>query len=729
MTKSPTLWPDSPEGTPDIGPVRQFGQYTLVKRLATGGMAEIWLARQRGLAGFNRFVVIKKILSHLSEQDTFVTMFLDEARTSAQLNHPNIVQIFDLGREADAYYIAMEFIAGENLAAISWRGRKRKKPLSTAFAASIIAHACKALHYAHLLKGSDGQSLGIVHRDVSPQNILVTYEGEIKVVDFGIAKARSKSEQTKTGMLKGKFSYMSPEQCLGSPLDLRSDIFALGILLYELCTQKRLFKHESELMILEMITRREIMPPSSVVPDLAPELEDIIMRALEKDPKKRFQSAQELQLTLEQYLRTHRQAPSAAELASYMASLFTDNINEKNRLKEIASREDFERKYGDGSRSGAQPKRRVVHGRSPNEIHVTPVDRGRPAPGFSHTSSPGSQETAALDVSHTQSTNDVHAYSSTVEVATASRWGARIMLFVAILIFVGALPILYQQLAQETPAPIDTVDRDPARPVPSGRLTLDSVPEGARIAVNGNPMLLANGEAATTPSDLTSLEFGKAYHIRLSKLGYRPFEKTIILSKETSDEILVPKLEPYPGRITTRVTDPTKEGVRIWFDGKEVGSGIRLTKEVPGNTTVVITAKHPTERCTVRPARVRVEPNKNTVCEVTCNPRRRNRPRPDPTASSSQQRTRPATPTNPPPKPKGCVARPDLPPGFVTISTKPHSEIYLNGRKIGETPLPKVQLPSGCIKLTAVNQPTGKSKTVKVQVEPNRVRIYRFNLD
>src|SRR5262245_15565369 len=273
--------------------VRRFGNYTLIKKLATGGMAEIWLATQSGIANFRRFVVIKKILSHLSEQESFVKMFLDEARTCAQLTHPNIVQIYDLGRVGTTYFIAMEYIAGENLAALAWRAMKRGTPLAPNYAARIICDSSKALHYAHQMRGNDGKPLEIVHRDVSPQNILVTYEGEVKVVDFGIAKAATKSEQTRTGMLKGKFSYMSPEQCMGQHLDQRSDVFALGIVLYEMVTGKRLFKHDSELMILEMITRRSVVPPSQVIKDIPKQLEAVIMKSLEKDLPARYQSAQE----------------------------------------------------------------------------------------------------------------------------------------------------------------------------------------------------------------------------------------------------------------------------------------------------------------------------------------------------------------------------------------------------------------------------------------------------
>jgi serine/threonine protein kinase len=324
-----------------IGPIRRFGRYTLIKKLATGGMAEIWLARQSGVAGFNRFVVIKKILSHLAEEETFRNMFLDEARMSAALTHPNIVQVYDLGEADETYFIAMEFILGENLAAIAWRGVKRQSPLSPVFAARIMADACKALDYAHRLKGSNGVPLEIVHRDISPQNILVTYEGEVKVVDFGIAKAASKSQHTKTGMLKGKFSYMSPEQCLGHNVDRRGDVFALGIVLYELCTGKRLFKHESELMILEMITKRRITPPSEVASNIPAELERIIMKALEKDVDVRFATAQDFQIELEDFIRGQTEPAASGDIAAYMRSHFRDKIEEKRRLQELASRDDF----------------------------------------------------------------------------------------------------------------------------------------------------------------------------------------------------------------------------------------------------------------------------------------------------------------------------------------------------------------------------------------------------
>jgi serine/threonine protein kinase len=385
--------PTEKSETPSIGPVKQFGRFTLFRKLATGGMAEIWLARQSGLAGFTRFVVIKKILSHLAEEETFIRMFQDEARMSAQLVHPNIVQVYDLGEAQGTFFIAMEYIAGENLAAITWRGVKRKQRFTPPFAARTIADACKALHYAHHLKGADGAPYQIVHRDISPQNLLVTYEGEVKVVDFGIAKAATKSQHTKTGMLKGKFSYMSPEQCRGDPVDMRSDVFALGIVLYELCTGKRLFKHESELMILEMITQRRVTPPSEVAPDIAPSLEAIIMRALEKERDERFATAQEMQISLEDYLRAESAPSTNTEIAHYMRALFADKMAEKRELCRVASRKDFLEAYGPQDEEvtseqinnpSQSQKRRIVYGR-PSDIRVS---------GFSANDQIASQQTA-----------------------------------------------------------------------------------------------------------------------------------------------------------------------------------------------------------------------------------------------------------------------------------------------------------------------------------------------
>ncbi len=292
-------------------------------------MAEIWLARQYGLPDFHRIVVVKKLNEDLKEDDTFVHMFLDEARTSAQLTHPNVVQIYDLGFKDGEYFIAMEYIHGEDLIELTHRAVEVERLIPIGHVVRIVADALKGLHHAHTLVGTDGRPLGIVHRDVSPHNVLVTYDGMVKLVDFGIAKARTQTEVTGSGMLKGKHAYMSPEQVRGEGIDHRSDIFTIGILLYELGTGERLFVGRNEVETLEAVLSGDIPRPSDRVPGFPEKLEAIILRALERDPDLRYQSAQEMQLDLE---RSMPSLPGSAELGRYLHELFEPIIEEKQRV-------------------------------------------------------------------------------------------------------------------------------------------------------------------------------------------------------------------------------------------------------------------------------------------------------------------------------------------------------------------------------------------------------------
>jgi serine/threonine-protein kinase len=308
--------------------VRHFGRYELIEQIAAGGMAEIWLARQYGLPDFHRIVVVKKLNEDLKESETFVRMFLDEARTSAQLTHPNVVQIYDLGFKDGEYFIAMEYIHGEDLVEITHSAVERQRLIPIGHVVRIVADALKGLHHAHTLVGSGGP-LGIVHRDASPHNVLVTYDGMVKLVDFGIAKARTQTEVTGSGMLKGKHAYMSPEQVRGETIDHKSDIFTIGIVLYELSTGSRLFVGRNEVETLEAVLSSPIPKPSQRAPGLPAKLEQIILRALERDPQDRYQSAQEMQLELE---RSMPNLPGSAELGLYMHELFGPIIEEKQKV-------------------------------------------------------------------------------------------------------------------------------------------------------------------------------------------------------------------------------------------------------------------------------------------------------------------------------------------------------------------------------------------------------------
>jgi serine/threonine-protein kinase len=316
----------------------RFGKYTLVDRIAVGGMAELFLARQAGLEGFEKTIVIKRIRPHLSQQSAFVKMFLNEAKLAAQLNHPNIVQIYDLGKVGDAFFIAMEYLAGRDMRRIIPKAEMMGIEFPLVYALRIASSVCEGLYYAHHRTDFQGKPLHIVHRDVTPENIFVSFDGTVKVLDFGIAKAACQVEQTRAGEIKGKISYMSPEQCTGKPLDHRSDLFSLGVVLYEWITGYKLFTGENEAAIIRSITDGTIHTPSYFKPSIPEAVERILMKALAKDREERYQTAWEMQYDIDQFLSDHEFTPSNIHLANFVKQLFTDEMDaERERLAALAN--------------------------------------------------------------------------------------------------------------------------------------------------------------------------------------------------------------------------------------------------------------------------------------------------------------------------------------------------------------------------------------------------------
>jgi serine/threonine-protein kinase len=310
-----------------------IGRYDVVGHLASGGMAEIVLGRMLGPSGFQRPVVIKRILPHLAREQAFVEMFLDEARIVAGIRHPNVVNVHELGHEAGELFLVMEYLEGESAAGLTRRLRVNTETLSHALSAYVVAEACAGLHAAHELSDADGVKQNVVHRDISPQNVFVTYDGQVKVLDFGIATAADRITKTEAGQFKGKFEYSSPEQCRGLPLDRRSDVFALGILLYELSTGTRLFKRAGQLDTLRAICEQPVIPPSESAHGYPEVLSAIMMKALAKKPKDRYATALEMRRDLLAALRTIHPAGSPdEELGGVMQRLFGDRIAEKKEM-------------------------------------------------------------------------------------------------------------------------------------------------------------------------------------------------------------------------------------------------------------------------------------------------------------------------------------------------------------------------------------------------------------
>lgn len=298
----------------------KFGDYELITKIATGGMAEIYLARLSTVEGFSRTVVVKRMLPQLAIRDDFVTMFLDEARLAANLAHPNIVQVFNLGETGGSYYMAMELIDGPHLGALFAHSLRKRVPLPIELCVFAAARAADGLHYAHeLTDAATGKRINIVHRDISPQNILVSRHGDVKVTDFGVAKAETQEAKTRTGVIKGKVSYMSPEQCLGDHVDCRTDVFALGIVLYELLTRRRLFRDKSDLLVMQRITAEEVKPPSHLNPALDSEIDEICLKALARDRDDRFLSAGDFSEALDIWLALNNHPDGRGKLSRWLS--------------------------------------------------------------------------------------------------------------------------------------------------------------------------------------------------------------------------------------------------------------------------------------------------------------------------------------------------------------------------------------------------------------------------
>jgi serine/threonine protein kinase len=317
------------------------GKYVLLERINVGGMAEVFKAKTVGVEGFEKIVAIKRILPAVAADQEFIGMFVDEAKITAALSHANLAQTFDLGRIDDTYYIAMEYVPGKDLRAIFERLKRHGEKLPLRLAAHAMASVCDGLDYAHKKRDAKGEELRIVHRDVSPQNVIVSFEGDVKLIDFGIAKAANKMTRTQTGILKGKFGYMSPEQVRGMPLDPRSDIFAAGVVLHELCTGERLFVGTSDFNVLEKVEQARVPKPSQIEPSIPARLERVILRALTREPGDRYQQAGELAADLRLFLA--ESAPEnhpRDELARFMRATFPDeSAREQATLAKTAAPE------------------------------------------------------------------------------------------------------------------------------------------------------------------------------------------------------------------------------------------------------------------------------------------------------------------------------------------------------------------------------------------------------
>lgn len=535
--------PSGPNSQDELLP-RQFGKYTLLRAIATGGMAKVYLAIQRAVAGFEKLVVIKRILPELAKDRAFVEMLLSEARTAATLNHPNVVQTFDVGEVESTFYIALEHINGEDIRSIV-RAMKRagvtEFPLEHTL--NIILGVCAGLAYAHDKKDLDGRPLEIVHRDVSPQNILITFSGDVKVVDFGIAKSTeaAASERTMAGQLKGKVPYMSPEQAQGFAIDHRSDIFAVGIMLFELTTGRRLFKAKSEFETLKLICERDYPLPSQIRSGYPPGLEKIVMKALTKDPEQRYQSARDMQSDLESFVREERIAVSAVSLANWMKMLFEEQIAEqKEVLQDVKKLADV-----------------IASQRS-----ITETDM------YVGTTT-GAATISGTDVSG---------------VAAAKQKSGRRWMAIAVAAIALAGAALVVGMNKKPVEPVVSAPPPPPSPAEEkrGKISVKTSPDGAYIRVAGELV------GKRTPAVVDKLPLGIELELKVSKEGFEDHIAKITLSEDKLESAVDVKLQK--GSVTV-AWNVSPKGAQVNIDGKPFsGEGDKMEGLSAGEHKLVFVA-------------------------------------------------------------------------------------------------------------------------------------------
>ncbi len=734
----------------------QFGKYQLLKKIAAGGMAEIHLAKQRGMEGFEKIVVIKMILPNLANNQEFVQMFLDEARLAAKLTHPNIVQIFDLGRAAGTYFIAMEYIQGENLRAISKACRKRKQYIPLEHTVKIMSQACEGLYHAHTKTDMMGNPLNVVHRDISPQNILVSFEGMTKIVDFGIAKATTQYQETRSGILKGKYAYMSPEQCLGRHVDARSDLFSLGIVLWELATGVRLFKKKSELVILKEITEGSVTPPRQINQQVPAQLEAIILKALEKDPDNRFQDALQMHLALEEFMKDQGIMSSTVHLSAFMRDLFKDKLDSLRKIEQAQkSGETLESFLFDDVDLGASYDTGTGTGAStpsqPSSVSPSQPLYPRPTTGISRVSQlPQAGTSMATQASEMY--NHPRKKSPVLTIL--------IMVILLAAIGVGGY-VLYEQYVQPHPVD-DKVDAGPPPVVETGNIVVTSAPSGGEVFIDGT-------RKCTTPCDVKGLKIGTYYTMEVRKNGYSQWTSGFRLDEPNEERSFNARLQKAKKRTwgkiyivssppganieldgqlrsektpTTleRVTAGTRHSLRVFMQGRKEWTksfSIKTNERLDLRATLVkISTTHGKTQDALytlqskpkgasfyldgKPvgSSVKLKPGRTYKLSASMRGYQKwsdtVRPGPGEKKRIVASLIRAAT-TKPEKKAK------------LFLDCKPWANVYVDGKSVGQTPITNLPIPPGSHTIKVVNPDLNQSEVVSIQAKPGQTIRKKFS--
>lgn len=611
-----------------------FGKYTLVAKLATGGMAEIFLARLLSDGGFEKLVCIKRILPHLAKDPQFVAMFLDEARVVARISHPNVCQVFELGEISGQYYIAMEYLAGVPLSAFRRRDYYPAAP-DPRLVAGFGVQACEGLHHAHQLKGANGEQLGVVHRDISPQNLFVTLDGIVKVLDFGIAKVQDQSVRTSTGAVKGTYCYMSPEQLRGETVDRRADIWALGTVLWETLAQRHLFKRETEFLTFQAITSDPIPDICEIRPDVPPLVGDAIARAISRDREARYTTARALGEALAQAVGPLGGVFGAATLGEEIERSFVGLMDEQKRLLDMARAGDI----FDLERSNP------MGGAAGGSLSATPVSNIK-----------GKLEAAQAEVAQYVRAQEVVRSLQADEDTSASGF---------------------------TPPPGSGQGLYMRSPSPRGRRSPVAAPVRAESTANDESGVLV--AVATPPARRVSrpiaaqLETATLPTTSSSRLPWA-IAIVALLAAGSSAVLFFMNSEPRRTEVAQPIAPPVAPKVITPPPVPAIDAGIVEVVEV-----VELTPDAGVLPAVVRPIRPHVTPQ--------------------PHVTQHEQATGP--------------------PGFITIDSTPvYAVIYIDGKKVGETPLVHISVAPGKHSVRAVSG-SGTTRNLSIQIESGKTAPVR----
>ncbi len=663
-------------------PPTQFGKYVIIGKLGHGGMAEVNLAVSSGKGNFRKLAVLKRMHAHLEAEPGFVDMFLDEARLAAQLDHPHCVQTVEVGEANGQHFLAMEYLDGQGLERLLRIVGSKNETLPPALVARMVADALDGLGYAHELRSYDGQRLNIVHRDISPQNLFVTYTGVVKVLDFGIAKAESNVTETRTGVVKGKYAYIAPEQALATPLDARADLWAMGVVMWEMLTSRRLFKSVNELATLQETLTAVVKPPSAVVPGIPPELDAIVLKALQRDVNLRYQTAAEFEADLEQYLATLQDRPERRDVQKLMQDRFEDVI----RVHRAKVAECLAAVARDPSSI-----QRMVEGDSLTSGEMgsmTPSHGGRISSGMSIPMS----ASQPLSVTPPPMTPAPYMTPSGVSIPAPQPISAVHM--------AGG--------AYHTPTPSNPYVAPPPTPYPSN----PGYPSPAVSSVVMPAPLTSSGErmSETLPPPAPSASpFGNAAPPKEDKS--RSLAMWLVALGAVA-LLAVVALEVIP--------EMTGEG-----PAAEVGPGVGVVV-VGGDAVPPVLGTEPAGPVVVQPAEPPAVPVVGAPTTTTASDsrpdRHSTRHRPD-TAPSTEAPVAPTAPVDPPPSTVATAGQ-----GFLSLITSPWTRVSLNGRELGETPLIHVALPAGRHTLRLTNPDAHISETYEVEIRAGETTSRRLGL-